>query len=387
MYDGIAPDWRQVIDRHQTALADELTAQLDAEIRSSVESAVATERERASVESARALEVERERASAESARALEAERSRANEALSGAVEDARRRLSETLNQALRRIRQTTAEHEALQSLLEDSAFCAERAVVLLIENNQASVAAWRGVEFADGGIGEGAGGEGDQTGGEENLTVIETREAPAIAFCLDSRDPLVALASPSEISPVLAAALSPGSVEKVYLFPIAVRQTTVAMILAAGQVSSASMELLCGAVGMKLESIEEPVAAPVPSATPLVQISGSGSSVGGARSAATATSWTSLSSEEQALHLRAQRTAKVRVAQIRISEPDALRKGIQSANIYGAVRPSIDAARADYQVFMSMTPTMVDYLHLEIVRSLAREDTRLLGQDYPGPIA
>jgi hypothetical protein len=94
-----------------------------------------------------------------------------------------------------------------------------------------------------------------------------------------------------------------------------------------------------------------------------------------------------LTPDEQALHLRAQRTAKVRVAQIRISESEALRRGVQARDIYGALRPSIDAARAEYQqAYMSQTPTMVDYLHLEITRSLAHEDSRLLGQDYPGPI-
>jgi hypothetical protein len=29
---------------------------------------------------------------------------------------------------------------------------------------------------------------------------------------------------------------------------------------------------------------------------------------------------------------------------------------------------------------------MVDYLHLEIVRSLAHDDDRLLGSSYPGPM-
>ena len=35
---------------------------------------------------------------------------------------------------------------------------------------------------------------------------------------------------------------------------------------------------------------------------------------------------------------------------------------------------------------MSQSPTMVDYLHLELVRSLARENSQLMGQNYPGPI-
>jgi hypothetical protein len=29
---------------------------------------------------------------------------------------------------------------------------------------------------------------------------------------------------------------------------------------------------------------------------------------------------------------------------------------------------------------------MVDYLHLELVRSLARDNSQLMGQNYPGPI-
>jgi hypothetical protein len=28
----------------------------------------------------------------------------------------------------------------------------------------------------------------------------------------------------------------------------------------------------------------------------------------------------------------------------------------------------------------------VDYLHLELVRTLANDDVELLGQDYPGPM-
>jgi hypothetical protein len=29
---------------------------------------------------------------------------------------------------------------------------------------------------------------------------------------------------------------------------------------------------------------------------------------------------------------------------------------------------------------------MVDYLHLELIRTLANDDAELLGKDYPGPM-
>jgi hypothetical protein len=353
MHDYSAPGWRQTIDRHHAALTEELTSQVDAEIASAVSS-------------------EHERGIAETARAVAEERTRgANEAASLAANlasDARRRLAESLNQTLRRVRQTTAEHETLQLLLEESALYAERMVVLLIESNQARIAAWRGAALRE---------------DEEETAAIELSEAAAVASCVESRDPLVALAAPAEISPILAAALDSTGTSKVYLFPITRRLNTVALMMACGEVTPAPIELLCEAAGMKLESLDVPVASPA--TEPLVQIASA--SNGGARPEDAATTWTKLTPEEQALHLRAQRTARVRVAQIRISESEALRKGTQEGNVYDALRTSIEAARAEYkQAYMSQTPTMVDYLHLEIVRSLAHQDDRILGPDYPGPI-
>lgn len=349
MQDGSASAWREIIDRHHTALADELTVKVDAEIDSSVAAAVKA-----------AVSEERERSDAEIARAVLEERTRVSD-------ETRRRLSESLNQTLRRIRQTTAEHETLQLLLEDSASCAERAVVVLIENNQAQIGAWRGAALR---------------GEEEDASPIDLAEASAIALCVESKDPVVALAAPAEVSALLARGLSRSADEKVYLFPVTARQYTVAVMLATGAVTPAPIELLCEAAGMKLESLEVPATAkPVAAAEPLVQIA----SV--ENTARPVDTWKNLTPEEQALHLRAQRTAKVRVAQIRISESEALRRGVQACDIYGALRPSIEAARAEFQqAYMSQTPTMVDYLHLEITRSLAHEDSRLLGQDYPGPI-
>jgi hypothetical protein len=138
---------------------------------------------------------------------------------------------------------------------------------------------------------------------------------------------------------------------------------------------------------MKLESLEGPTRAPA-AAAPGVAETGGLVQIAGVRNGTSAGAWEALSAEEQSLHLRAQRTARVRVAQIRISEASALRKGVQDRDIYQALRPSIDAARCEFrQNYMTQTPGMVDYLHLEIVRSLAHDNEKLLGADYPGPMA
>lgn len=357
MPDESTPAWRQTLDRHQAALVDALAGQVNAEIESSVQRAVST-----------ALESERAAASAATAAATAS-------AAASASDEARRKLSEQLNQTLRRIRQVSAEHEALQLLLEDSAFAADRAVVLLVESNQASVAAWRGMALRD---------------EAEDNAPIELAEAAALASCVETKDPVVAIATPGEISSLLANALSAAGTDRVYLFPVTARQNTVAVLLAVGSVKAAPLELLCEAVGMKLDGLEVPGQATTPAQppAPLVQIARVETASAPPDTASHAATWASLTPQEQAMHLRAQRTARVRVAQIRISDAEALRKGVQTSDIYGALRSQIDAAREEFhRACISQTPTMVDYLHLEIVRSLARDDQRLLGGDYPGPLA
>jgi hypothetical protein len=97
--------------------------------------------------------------------------------------------------------------------------------------------------------------------------------------------------------------------------------------------------------------------------------------------------WEELSPDDQKLHLQAQRVARVRVAELRLYNAEELRKGTFDGDIYGALREGIDAARTAFlQSFLSKSPTMVDYLHLEILRSLAHDDDRLLGKEYPGPM-
>jgi hypothetical protein len=363
MHYGNAAGWRETIDRHHAAMLEELGTQVAAEAAAGVEHAVSGERERAGAEMARAVAEERERSEREMAQAITEERT-------SSADTARRKLSESLNQTLRRIRQTTAEHETLQLVLEDTTSFAERAVVVLIENSQMRIAAWRGATLT----------EEDQDSG-----AIDLAEGAALKSCVETRDRLVTIASPLQVSPMFARALSNTESDRIYLFPITARQTVVAVLLAAGEVTPAPIELLCEAAGMKLESLDaavvpEETSAPSTPREDLVQIAG-------VATAGKVAKWEGLGAEDQAAHLRAQRMAKVRVAQMRISESEALRRGMQSHDIYGALRISIDTARADYRETHMAMPGMVDYLHLEIVRSLAREDTGLLGQGYPGPIS
>jgi hypothetical protein len=90
---------------------------------------------------------------------------------------------------------------------------------------------------------------------------------------------------------------------------------------------------------------------------------------------------------EQQLHLRAQRFARVQAAEMRLYHAELVQTGRTHRNIYERLRQPIDSARESFRAqFFANCPTMVDYLHLELTRSLANDDTDLLGSSYPGPL-
>jgi hypothetical protein len=86
-------------------------------------------------------------------------------------------------------------------------------------------------------------------------------------------------------------------------------------------------------------------------------------------------------------HLRAQRFARVRVAEIQLYHAAAMKSGRAAGNVYSALKAQIDAAREAYrESFLTPVNGTADYLHTEFVRTLANDDAALLGPGYPGPL-
>lgn len=330
MHDGQSESWRQVIEKHHAALVDEISVELDSRLQHAVSHAIEAER------SAAAIQLDRAKKDTE--------------------ELTVRSTAESLNQILRRLRQAPDDATVFELLAEAAAPYAAQTVLLVIANGEAHLA--DGVTF-------------------------RTDDAAAVGTAIESKDPVVALASAQQLSPALAEYFGNREDRKAYLYPVVERQTVTAMLVAVGDVIAAVLELLAEAGGLKLESLSgaaAPKLEPLPNPA-LVQIGAP------AASAAERRSWDDLSPEDQKLHLQAQRVARVRVAEIRLYHSEALRKGVANGDIYDALTTEIEAARTEFlQTFLSKSTTMVDYLHLEILRSLAHDDDRLLGKNYPGPM-
>jgi hypothetical protein len=280
-------------------------------------------------------------------------------------ERARREVAEQLNQAARRLRQA-GDTDELAATLADAAGCfADGCAVFRLEGEQAQGIRIRGVDA----------GAGDRF---QSLR-IPLATAAALAGAVETSDPVVAAASASQLSPEMMELAGHAADSRVSIFPVVARGRAAALLYLWGTVQTAGAELLSQVAAAAWTALEPP---PMQKAT-LVQIAEIPASVEEPRGK----SWHELPPEEQQAHLRAQRFARVRAAEIRLRQGQAVQAGRSRRDLYSALQPTIDAARQEFQTqFFAGCPSMVDYLHLELLRVLANDNAELLGKDYPGPM-
>lgn len=271
-----------------------------------------------------------------------------------------------LNQAVRRLRQTET-LEGLQNTLVDCASgFAGGAALFTLEAELACLKTVRGVDA-------------------ESLPAhleFPLASAPALAGAVETRDPVRAAATAREVSDVLIELLGHDAGERVSIFPILGKQpdTVPAVLYAWGEVDESALELLAQSAAGEWRILAVPPPAPP---TTLVSIAPAEDQL----SPKAAASWDFLSPEEQAAHLRAQRFARVQVSQMRLAAADTVQAGRVQRDLYSRMREPIDESRRAFrEQFFTATPGMLDYLHLELVRTLANDDAELLGPDYPGPM-
>jgi hypothetical protein len=271
-------------------------------------------------------------------------------------------VTDHLNQAVRRMRQAPHGKDLGAVLLDAAVPFASGVALLRVEHETA--------------FGEGTRGVPDESAARFPKREIVLRSAPALAEAVRSRDPITAAATPGELSGELASLVADSASGRVFLYPVLAGDRVPALLCAWGKVRGSAIELLAQIAGAVLCALQGRGDLLCISPAPL----------NGTKAEPSAGD--ALSSEEQQVHLRAQRSARVQVAEILLFESEAVRAGRARHDLYGAMRARVDEAReAFHKTFFTATPTMVDYLHLELVRTLANHDPELLGKQYPGPMA
>lgn len=290
--------------------------------------------------------------------------------ISTSVQAAERALAEHLNQSVRRLRQAAAFPEIAAILCDASAPFAEACAVFHINENTVS--------------GERLRGTASEAAERFRDIQFAAAEAAAFAGAIDSREPVVALCSAAEVSSAVVEAFGHAPGDKAYLFPLTVDRTTVGMLYATGAVESAALELLAQAAAAVMEVRQRPAQwdRPPGLSPDLVRIEPAS-----AAPASPARDWDDLSAADRQLHLRAQRFARVKIAEMRLYLPEAVKAGREHQDLYSALQDAIDEGREAFgQTFVTANKTMVDYFHLELVRTLANDNPAWLGEKYPGPL-
>jgi hypothetical protein len=272
---------------------------------------------------------------------------------------AQRSLNERLNQAVRRFRGAESHASWVQALLDTATHFCRRAALFSTLNQR--------LRFEDGrGLSEPAAG-----------LDIPLASAPAFASAVETLDPLMILAGAIELSESVMSSVGVEEGRRAQILPLVSNGRVVAVLYAepdenAG--SASALELLASMAGATLEN--RMAGAPP---TGLLAIAA------GERSPKK--DWASLPREERQLHLKAQRFASIQAAELRVGRGSLVVQGQIKRDIYGTLKEEMDRVRSEFRSeFMDASPNMVDYLHLEFVRTLANDDHALLGPDYPGPL-
>jgi hypothetical protein len=264
--------------------------------------------------------------------------------------------TEEWNQAVRGLRFAASHQDWVGTLLEAATWFCSGAALFSTLNQRLRCEGVRGID--------------------ENLSGLDIPlpAAPAFASVVDTADPVAALATAGELSESVWMAARPGACDVAHLFPINCGGKVQAVLYTQGVGHPSALELLASIGASTLESRAAAAVAGLVAITPAAR--------------EPTRPWEALPKEERQLHLRAQRLARVRASEIRLARADAVASGRKQGDLYGALRDEIEGARAEFQrQFMDASPNMVDYLHIELVRTLANDDHALLGPDYPGPLA
>jgi len=324
-----------------------------------------------------------ERLAAISAAAAEEIERRVSERLNEEVEKRRehilRSVTERLNQCVRRIERAEDSTEWADALLDGAkGFAANVALFATLGGELKH----EGHRF--------------EPAGEIPLTPLDgfcvpVDQVPVAGSLCESLDTVIAMADSSELGEPLATALDAGEGRRVCLVPVVAGRASnskraVAILVAwdgSEPVDANVLELLCAFAGAALDTASDhrqslPGAGKVVNIVPVQAVPGPGP--------AAASAMAGMSRDEQELHSKAQRFARVRVAEMRLYQPEQVRRGREQSCLYVALRGEMDRSRAQFKHEFMPAESMVDYFHLEIVRTLANDDESLLGPEYPGPL-
>ncbi len=262
-----------------------------------------------------------------------------------------------LNQIVRRLKNSESESDLVDALLDGTALFAAQVALFAVDAGNLRALGGRRIDLAP-----------DQ--------VFPLSSVAAFANAVESKDTVVTMRSPAEVSEILSSGDQP---QRAYLIPTLNRNRVAAVLFASAddRTDLNGLELLSAFSSAMLEGIRRKAAVNQNAQAEKHETSGTSAKP-------SLPSWSDLDEAQRSLHIRAQRFARTKVAEMQLYKPELCKKGNDSQDVYLYLKHEIDSAREGFRSQFMTIPTMVDYLHLELVSSLVHGDEFLLGADYPG---
>src|SRR5215471_21112979 len=277
--------------------------------------------------------------------------------------------TDLLNAAASSVQEAVSQAEILRRLLEGAARFCGRAALFVVKGNSAN--GWQGIGFED----------------NEAIKSFNLSTSAGLAErAVHGRMPVTAPAEEFE-GAFLSAVGAPVDGNCVVL-PLVVKEKVAALIYAdCGPVSEimvdvSALTLLCRFTALWLEltalrkagitaPAEEAPAQPAVAATPQPR----------AQAAAAAVAV----DEEDDVHRKARRFARLLVDEIKLYNQSKVAEGKQNRDLYDRLKEDIEKSRATYEKrFGETSAASANYFTQELIRVLADNDAALLGGDFPG---
>ena len=275
--------------------------------------------------------------------------------IAAASDQARKTALQSVGQAARWLDKAGNDQQWRMALVDAAAQFCERAALFAVENGRLFCKAASGADIST----------------LQKLAIPFT-EAPAFKTAVDTGETVVAIRRAEELSAPVADVFQTPGLKNSFLFPMNSEGHALAILYAEGKVVDVgALELLMSLAAASAKRRTGGLLGA--SASYSLSPSGSG--------------WNELSREDRNLHLKAQRSAKVRTARLLLDFPLEVQAGRRRKSLYAALHHKIDEERKQFaELFFTGTNTMIDYLHVELVRTLANDDATILGAEYPGPM-
>lgn len=288
--------------------------------------------------------------------------------------------TDVLNSAVSSIQDAEAQPEILRALLEGAAKFSGRAALFVIRGGTAT--GWQARGF-------------DDDDGIKKFSVDTSDGLAARAF----QDRMPAAAAAAEFDSKFISAVGNPSDGNAVVLPLVVKEKVAALVYADagtgdGTLDPSALHLLVRSAGSWLELLAlRKAGGAAPAAEPEREAQPEPPPPAPPRAAEPppppppppAPEEPAIPAEDQEVHKKAKRFAKLLVDEIKLYNQAKVSEGRQKRDLYDRLKEDIEKSRSTYEKRYGQTPAASgDYFTQEVIRILAENDASLMGGNFPG---